>query len=190
MATSTKTLATDNPPGKSASLTDLNKRFADNYLHTLNATKAYLAVRPNVTRRTAEANGHRLLRKAEVARYIEQQQQAIREAASIDIQRVVQELAHIATFDPRKLFDGDGRPVPITKLEPSAASALAGVEVSAQTGPGGETSRVLKYRFADKSAALDKLMKHLGGYEGSSRRLSTAELLQQARKRVKAQAQD
>lgn len=173
------------PPGKRVSLTELNKQFADNYLLTLNATKAYMAIRPDVTRRTAESNGHRLLRKAEVAEYIEQQQQTLRQAASINIQRVIQELAHIATFDPRQLFDSQGRPIPITELSSSTASALAGVEVSAQIGPEGERSRVLKYRFADKGAALDKLMKHLGGYERNrTDHASLAERIQKARDRV------
>lgn len=153
------------PPGKLAGLTELEKRFVDHYLQTLNATQSYLAVRPLVKRSTAEANGHRLLRKAEVAEYLEERRIAMLGNTEARLQRVVQELERIAFFDPRKLFDDKGQPLPIHQLDADAAAAIVGIEaVNAESGSDGRL-QVLRYKYADKSHSLDKLMKHLGGYQ-------------------------
>lgn len=47
-----------------------HEQFAREYTVDLNATRAYRAVYPKATIKTAEANGAKLLRKAEVAEFI------------------------------------------------------------------------------------------------------------------------
>ena len=48
-------------------MTDKQRRFADEYLIDLNATRAYMTAYPAIKRlHTAESNGSRLLRNAEV----------------------------------------------------------------------------------------------------------------------------
>jgi phage terminase small subunit len=80
---------------------------------------------------------------------------------------VLQEIARIGLFDPRKLFDNTGAPLPITKLDDDVAAAISGIKVM-QTGGGGEgesPGTVIEYKIADKNSALEKLMKYLGAYE-------------------------
>lgn len=53
-------------------LTEKQKRFADEYLIDLNATRAYKAAYPNIKKdETAAAAGARLLKNVKVAEYIE-----------------------------------------------------------------------------------------------------------------------
>lgn len=50
-----------------------HQQFAEEYLRCFNATKAYQATYPNVSRATAASNGYRLLKdKSEVAEYVQQ----------------------------------------------------------------------------------------------------------------------
>lgn len=98
------------------------------------------------------------------------------EAAQIDLTRVVKELVRLATFDPRKLLNEDGSPKPINELDDDTAAAVAGLDLMEQfEGQGKDrvfVGYVKKYKIADKNAALDKLMKHLGGYEKDNRQKS------------------
>jgi phage terminase small subunit len=47
----------------------------------------------------------------------------------ISVDRVLQELARIAFFDPRKLFNHDGSLKDITELDADTAAAIASVEI-------------------------------------------------------------
>lgn len=156
------------PPGKVSSLTELERKFSECYLKSLNATQAYLEVRPQVKRSTAEANGHRLLRKAEVAEYLEKRRLALQATTDVCLEKVVQELAKIAFFDPRALFDDAGCPIPIHELDEATAAAVMSVEVASSDSASEGHFRVLRYKYVDKNYALDKLMKHLGGYTSTN----------------------
>jgi len=76
--------------------------------------------------------------------------------------RVLQELARLAFFDPRKMFHGDGSPKAIHELDDDTAAAISGLDVvnvgNSEIGIG----QVLKYKTADKGAALANAMRHLG----------------------------
>jgi phage terminase small subunit len=84
----------------------------------------------------------------------------------ISVDRVLQERARLAFFDPRKLFTAAGAPIPINELDDDTAAALAGLEVVEEFAGKGESRESIgftkKYRIADKNAALSALEKHLG----------------------------
>lgn len=74
-------------------LTEKQKRFADEYLIDLNATRAYRAAYPNVKKDTVAAtNGGRLLRNAEVEKYIKAELEKIQSAKVADMQEVMEHL--------------------------------------------------------------------------------------------------
>lgn len=104
------------------------------------------------------------------------------ERLAVDRARVIKEIARLALFDPRSLFDDKGVPLPIQELPGDAAAAIAGLEVL-ETFEGSGDDRTFigytkKYKLADKNAALEKLAKHLGLYEQDNKqKLGLADLL-------------
>ena len=148
-------------------LTEKQKRFADEYLIDLNATRAYKMAYPNIKNdETASVNGSRMLRNAKVSVYVQQRIEERSARTEITQDRVLQEYARLAFFDPRKLFDGDGRPKDITALDDDTAAAVAGLEVQeVYEGVGVDrefVGYVKKYKIADKKGALDSVARHLG----------------------------
>ena len=84
-------------------MTEKQRRFADEYLIDLNATRAYMTAYPTIKcLHTAESNGSRLLRNAEVLAYIQDRQQARQDRTEITQDMVLREIASIAfTSDPK-----------------------------------------------------------------------------------------
>ena len=88
---------------------------------------------------------------------------------------VLRETAKLAFFDIRKMFDENGRPLDISKLDDGTAAALVGLEVQDAAGSDGD-GFVKKYRMADKLKALELLGKRLGVFDRSSQAGSSAAL--------------
>lgn len=148
-------------------LTAKQKRFADEYLIDLNATRAYMAAYPSCkSENSAAVCASKLLRNAKAAGYIAERQKALQERTTITAERVLQEYARLAFLDPRRLFHDDGRPKNITELDDDTAAALAGLDVQ-EVFEGKGDDRVFvgytkRYKLADKKGALDSIAKHLG----------------------------
>ena len=78
-------------------MTDKQRRFVDEYLIDLNATRAYMTAYPTIKcLHTAESNGSRLLRNAEVLAYIQDRQQARQDRTEITQDMVLREIASFA----------------------------------------------------------------------------------------------
>lgn len=78
-------------------MTERQKRFADEYLIDLNATRAYKAAYPSVKKdESARKAGSRLLTFVDVAAYIAERQKARQERTEITQDMVVRELRDIA----------------------------------------------------------------------------------------------
>ena len=90
---------------------------------------------------------------------VQQQKTAIRLGLTPD--KVVEEYAKIAFFDPRKLVTDAGQPIPLHKLEADVAAAVASVDIQT-LGKEKDWAEVVKYKAADKLGALNALGKHLG----------------------------
>ena len=148
--------------------------FIAEYLKDGNATQA--AIRAGYSPKTAYSIGEENLRKPEIAGRLAQKQSAIAarqdaflEAMELTDERIKREIARIAYFDPRKMFDADGRPLAITELSDDVAACIGGLEVLEEWDGSGE-HRVLrgyikKYKIVDKNAGLEKAAKILGLYE-------------------------
>ncbi len=144
-------------------LTARQARFVQEYLVDLNAKQA--AIRAGYSPRSAETNGNRMLRNAQVAAAVRVAKAERERRTEITSDRVLRELARVAFFDPRKLFGADGQPLPIAELDDDAAAVVAGLEVSVAHNDDGTVTRVAKIKLADKLAALEKLGRHLGLFE-------------------------
>lgn len=178
-------------------LTPKQQRFVDEYLIDLNATQA--AIRAGYSKKTAASIGDENLRKPAIAAVIDERRKGLSEKAEVDAADVLRQVARMAMFDPRKLFDSDGNPLPIHELPDEVAFVIQGLKVRKEiTGKGDdmEVAQIIEYKMADRNSAAEKLMKHLGLYEKDNNQKTdpiadllaqfagSAGVLDQARKRT------
>lgn len=153
--------------GSSVGLTPKQQQFVAEYLIDLNATEAYKragykAKNSNV----AGVEAHKLLKNPKIADAVTAGMKAREERTHITADRVLQELARIAFFDPRKLLDASGNPRSLADLDDDTAAAVAGLDLLEEyRGEGKDrvfVGYVKKFKIADKNTALTNAMKHLG----------------------------
>jgi phage terminase small subunit len=146
------------------SLTPKQERFVSEYLVDLNATQA--AIRAGYSSKTAEQQGHQLLKKTSVASAVAELQAAHLATADVSAERVLRELASIGFSDLRAIFDEQGNLLPVKELPDGVAPVIASVEVTKQRTrtTDNETTEewVSKVKAWDKTRALEMLARHLG----------------------------
>ena len=139
---------------------DRRQRFIVEYLVDQNATQA--ARRAGYSKRTAYAQGSRLLRNAGIADTIRQRQAALAERAELTADRVLEELRRLALADARSFFDDHGNLKPISELTAEQGAAIASFEVLIKNAEAGDGKQdvVHKIRLWDKVRALELLAKY------------------------------
>lgn len=142
---------------------DKRALFCMEYLVDLNGTKA--AERAGYSAKSAHVQAHRLLSNAKVKAEIQRLMDERGERLEITADIVLQELARLALYDPRKLFNSDGSPKHITELDKNTAVAIAGFDVHELFDGQGEQKHAYglmkKIRLADKIRALEQIGRHL-----------------------------
>lgn len=145
-------------------LTAKQRRFVDEYLIDLNATQA--AIRAGYSPKRADAIGYENLRKPDIADAVSAAMKEREERTHITQDRVLQELARIAFFDIRKLYNDDGRMKLPHELDDDAAAVLSGLDVTEEFQGRGEDREQVGYtkkaKVFDKGTALTLAMRHLG----------------------------
>lgn len=185
-------------------LTEKQKRFCDEYLIDLNATRAYKVAYPNVKKdKTASQAGSRMLRNVKVKEYIDKRIKDREKRTEITQDNVLKELAAIAFSNgskfakvvERKAYDEEGEPI-IDKetgqqltykaVDMVLTDELSDIDkkaiASIKRGKNG-----IEVSTCDKVRALELLGKHLGmfkdkvelsgGINNPFENLSTEELL-------------
>lgn len=148
-------------------MTDAQKRFCNEYLIDLNATRAYKVAYPNCKKdETARANSSRLLTKANIQGYIAEKQKEREKRTEVTQDMVIQELAKIAFADIRALYDDNGNLKNVKCLEDNIAGAVSQLETFEEYEGRGEDREYIgdtkKVKLLDKTKALELLGKHLG----------------------------
>jgi phage terminase small subunit len=133
--------------------------FVREYLVDLNATQA--AIRAGYSAKTAEQQGPRLLGNVGIAEAIQAGMDKRASKTGITAERVLAEIAKLAFFDPRKLFDDAGRPIHISQLDDDTAAAVSGLDVVTQGNSEVGIAEILKVKLADKGQNLERLGRHL-----------------------------
>lgn len=141
-------------------LSDKQKLFCDEYLIDLNATQA--AIRAGYSKKTAYSSGQRLLKDVEVQKWVQFRMEERGKRTEITQDRVLEEYAKLAYFDPQKLYDENGNLLPVNKLDKDVAAALIGVDVTESIIDGNVVTLTKKVKYSDKKGALDSLARHLG----------------------------
>ena len=142
-------------------MTEKQKKFADEYLIDLNATRAYKVAYPSVKKdETARANGSRMLTNANVAKYISDRMQERQQRTKVTQDMVVKELAAIAFARATDYVEIRSNGVcgtvvikPTTDLSDQQIRAIAGIK---------EGANGIEIKLNDKEKALELLGRHLG----------------------------
>lgn len=143
-----------------ANMKKLTKRetlFASEYLKDLNGKAA--AIRAGYSPKSARDQAYKILQRSHVKAHVGNLSRENLVENDIAVSRIVAELAAIAFFDPRKLYDEDGNLKPIKDLPESVARAIGGVEVTERT-INDVTIGKTKLKINDKIKALEVLAKH------------------------------
>lgn len=141
-------------------MTEKQKRFADEYLIDLNATRAYRAVYTSVkSDEVARANGSRLLSNANVSAYVLGRMKDRQERVEISQDRVLQELAAIAftnATDIVSVRNGETYVKDTDELTETQKKAIASIKMTKHGA--------IEIKMNDKRAALELLGRHLGSW--------------------------
>lgn len=144
-------------------LTRKQQLFVAEYLIDLNATNA--AIRAGYSENSAQEQASRLLSKAIVSEEIERKQGKKLGKLEISAERVLQEFARLAFYDPGKFFEDDGSLKRVKDLDDDTRMAMSGLEVMEMfEGTGDEKHAyglLKKVKLASKLTALESLGKHL-----------------------------
>lgn len=148
-------------------MTDAQKRFCDEYLIDLNATRAYKVAYSRCKKdETASVNSSKLLRNTKVQEYISKKQEEIEKRTEVTQDRVIKELAKIAFLDIRKLYTENGQLKNIADIDSGTAGAISSLETLEEYDGYGEDREKIgdtqKVKLLDKTKALELLGRHLG----------------------------
>ncbi|MBK7024517.1 MAG: terminase small subunit [Sulfuritalea sp.] len=143
-------------------ISDMERRFAAEYLIDLNATEAYMraALPRKVSRKTAGTNGWKTLQRPEVQALVVANRDEAVSRAGLTVDETLQQLRRLLMYDVRKLYSPEGAPLHITELSDDMAAAIVGVEVVTKGNELIGFGEVTKYKLADKVATLEKAMKY------------------------------
>ena len=148
-------------------MTEAQKRFCNEYLIDLNATRAYKVAYSRCTKdETANVNGSKLLRNTKVQEYIAEKMKEREQRTEITQDMVIKELAKIAFLDIRKLYTENGQLRNIADVDDDTVGAISSLETLEEyDGYGADREKIgdtQKVKLLDKTKALELLGKHLG----------------------------
>lgn len=160
---------------------DRHQSFVNAYIaNGRNATQA--AITAGYSAKTAAAAASRLLKDVKISAMVGDLTEKIQVTSALTVERTLREVASIAFFDPRKMFNADGSLKRPDEWDDETAAAISRLEVEEEFSGTGTTlkvaSRTNKLRLWDKNAALDKAMRHLGLYEKDNAQRGTDLALQ------------
>jgi len=138
--------------------------FVKEYLVDQNGTRAAIAA--GYAEKSAAVTASRLLRNAKVRAEIDKATADRCKRLDITADRVLQEIAKLAFYDPRNFFNANGTLKQVTELDDHTAMALGGMEINELWGPSedGERQQIgvtKKFKLIDKGINLERLGKHL-----------------------------
>ncbi|MDO1446278.1 terminase small subunit [Rhodocytophaga aerolata] len=142
----------------------LNQRqtvFVNEYLRSGNAYQAALAAGYSET--YAKARSHELLENVGIKSAIEKFNQAMAEKTIVTIEKLVEELSKIAFANIGDFIDSDHVCKDFTQIDVSKAAAISSIKTTITKGKDYQTT-TKEFKLHSKLDAIDKLMKHLGGY--------------------------
>lgn len=151
------------------SLTDKQQRFVEEYLVDLNATQA--AKRAGYSQNTAQQMGWENLSKPLIADAIAKAKAERSKRTEVTQDKVLRELARIGFSDLRNVMNEGGSLANPDSWDDDTAASIGSIELVTRTAGfdsdgNREVEYVSKIKTWDKGAALEKLARHLGMFDG------------------------
>lgn len=149
---------------KSSDLTPKEQIFVREIIAHGNATKAAIAA--GYSAATASVTGSKLLRKPKISAELAKLREKLLSKLEISAEKVLQGIAELAFFDPRKMFNPDGSMKKLTDMDEATVHALAGMDVEKLfkhfgKGQAEEVGTITKVRLTDRGLNLERLGRHL-----------------------------
>lgn len=160
-------------------MTAKQKRFADEYLLDLNATRA--AIRAGYSKNSAKQIGSRLLTNDDVKHYIEERTRAISEKSIVDAAWLLDHLCAIATANVGDILDDNNRFLPVKQWPLIWRQMINGLDIKQAINRNGEQvgepvmSELRKIKIMDRNSVLDKIGKHISVQAFSERKTLVVE---------------
>lgn len=159
------------------------ERFCQEYVQDFNGARAARAA--GYGAKAAKQAATRMLTFVDVQGRVEELKAEAWRKLHMSRDEVLGRLSSVARFDPRRLFDAEGKMLPITELDSETATAVASIEVEEIGADGTVIGLTKKIKASDRMKALDMLGKYHGVFEADNRQRSEAsekllELLGQA----------
>jgi phage terminase small subunit len=142
-------------------LTPKQERFVSEYLIDLNASAAYKRAGYAAKGNSAEVSACRLLRNAQIEAEIARRSKKTADKYELTQELVIRTIVQELTFDPARLYDAEGRLLPIHELPEDVRMALTSVEFE-QHGSKDAPVYVSKVKWAQRQGAREQAMKHIG----------------------------
>jgi phage terminase small subunit len=141
------------------------QRFVEEYLISLNGTKAAIAA--GYSPKTAPVQAARLLRKANVQAALETANKERQQQTGVTPERVLRDIDRAANLDIALLFDEQDCLKPIRDLPLEVRRAIVSVEVVKRnlTAGDGIIEHVHKVKLIDKGRMHELLARHVGLFE-------------------------
>lgn len=137
-----------------------------------NGTQAYKEVY-DCDDESAKANASRLLTNDNVKTYIDELLEDARKRNKITIDKIVNEYAKLAFFNPQEVFNENGTVKDIQQLDDRVTAAIKTIKIKEdyryEDGEQVFDGYTKELSFADKKAALDSLGKYLGMFVDRSK---------------------
>jgi phage terminase small subunit len=149
---------------KRADLTPKEQIFIREYLIDGNGTRAAIAA--GYAAASAGVAASKLLKKPKVSQELQALRAGLCAKLEITAERVLQGIAQLAFFDPRKFYAADGSLKPVMELDELTVASLQGIDVQKLfrhygKGASEEIGTLTKIRFADRGLNLERLGRHL-----------------------------
>ncbi len=128
---------------------DILRTYQDTYGVSLSTVEKWIRF-AKVTVEERRKEEERALVEANITQTV-----ALANKLGITKERVMQEYAHIALFDPRKLYDSNGKIKPANEWDDQTAAAIGGIENSPEGFP-------IKLAINSKKGSLDQISKMMG----------------------------
>lgn len=163
-----------------ANLTPKQEKFCIEYLKSGNASEAYRLSynAKKMSEQVINNEAKKLVDNHKIAVRLEELRKPVIQKTQLTLERVIVENMNVAFFDIRTILDDDGAVKPVNEWPAAAGAAIASMEVLEQYEGSGKdrvfVGYLKKIKLVDKGGALDRLMKHLGGYEQDNKQKSNA----------------
>lgn len=144
--------------------------FVESILNGNTRSTAYRLMNPNYLGEHATTMGSAVANRPHVKAALDsafaKARAEIQAHASKNAGRLLDEYIRLAYFDPAKLLDNTGRPLPLSEIDEDTRRAIVALEVVDEFEGKGDArtqiGTIKKYKMADKQRAMDSLAKVLG----------------------------